>query len=141
MFSKSCTYAIRSVIYLATKDEGRAKTGVEEIASKLDIPRHFLAKTLQQLSKHSLISSIKGPKGGFYLSKANDDLTLQHIIECIDGDGFFNNCVLGLPECGDECPCPMHEHVSAFREDIQDRLKYKKIKDLAKTMELENLKI
>jgi Rrf2 family protein len=141
MFSKSCTYAIRAVIYLASQNNEDSKTGVVEIAEELNIPKHFLAKTLQHLSKHQLISSVKGPKGGFYLGKVNADVTLQDIIECIDGDSFFNNCVLGLPECSDDCPCPMHEHVSAFRENMQESLKFKKITDLARVMEIENLKI
>ena len=71
MFSKSCKYGIRAVLYLAVHSTNEKRLGVTEIASELDVPKHFLAKILQQLAKENLISSTKGPTGGFFLNAKN----------------------------------------------------------------------
>lgn len=65
MFSKACTYAIRAALYLAVHAGPQARLGVKEIAEALDVPKHFLAKILQQLVRNNLVSSVKGPSGGF----------------------------------------------------------------------------
>ena len=67
MLSKACQYAIRAALYLAIHSSETQKVGVKEMASSLEIPQHFLGKTLQQLARYHLISSVKGPNGGLYL--------------------------------------------------------------------------
>ena len=67
MFSNSCQYAIRAVLYLAIHADTHHKLGAEVLAGALGIPRHFLAKILQQLAKNKLISSSRGRNGGFFL--------------------------------------------------------------------------
>ena len=69
MFSQACKYAIRAVLYLAVHASEGKKVGVKDIAAALDVPKYFLAKILQQLSRNNLISSTKGPSGGFFLSE------------------------------------------------------------------------
>ena len=69
MFSKSCKYALRAVLYLAANTNESKKAGAKVIAETLDVPRPFLSKILQQLSRHQLIASTKGPHGGFYLDE------------------------------------------------------------------------
>ena len=129
MFSRSCQYALRSVIYLARHTGTDKNTGVKEISDTLMIPHQFLAKILQQLSKQNLLSSIKGPNGGFFLSEANLDVTLLQIVECIDGPSLFTSCIMGLPNCSTERPCPLHNHVYDWREGFGDMLSHRKIKD------------
>ena len=80
MFTKSCQYAIRAVIYMTEQKAHTKNLGVKEIADALQVPQQFLAKILQQLSKHNLISSVKGPNGGFYINEANAKVTLLDIV-------------------------------------------------------------
>jgi Rrf2 family protein len=122
MFSKSCQYALRAVIYLAERKAQEKNVGVKEIAEALKMPQQFLSKILQQLSKHGLISSIKGPNGGFYISEANASVTLLDIVECMDGRGALNGCILGLPACSVENPCPLHHHFYGSREGLKATL-------------------
>jgi len=81
MLSKSSKYAIRAVLYLAMHTNNKEKIGSKEVAKKLGIPAPFLAKTLQELTKKNIISSIKGPHGGFFLTKENNQKSLLDIIE------------------------------------------------------------
>ena len=79
----------------------------------------FLAKLLQQLAKHHLIASSKGAGSGFYLAQENQELSLADVIRCIDGNDLFSSCVLGLPVCSSENPCPLHYHAIVFRQSVE----------------------
>ena len=111
MFSKSCKYGIRAVLFLSTHSSEANKYGVKTISEKLSVPKHFLAKILQQLSRNGLVSSLKGPTGGFYMSKQSKNASLLDIIVSIDGPDSFSTCVLGFPKCNSKNPCIMHDEV------------------------------
>ncbi|NJN77254.1 MAG: Rrf2 family transcriptional regulator [Saprospiraceae bacterium] len=139
MFSKSCKYGIRAVLYLAIHTKEGEKKGVKEIAEVLHIPQHFLAKILQELSRQGFVSSIKGPHGGFYLSEENLEQPLLNIIEAIDGKEALTSCILGLPVCSSEHPCPLHSKSVKYRNGLLELVGEQSIKDLAINIELKNL--
>lgn len=138
MFSKSCKYAVRAVLFLATRDKNEVM-GVDELANHLDVPRHFLAKILQQLSRNQLISSSKGRKGGFFLSEENRNANLIAVIECIEGPGIFSQCVLGLSQCSAMHPCPYHHIMKGFHDEFYRLLKDETIDESAQRTNAENL--
>ena len=127
MLSNACKYAIRSILYLSINTNETKKIGVKKIAEDLVTPQPFLAKLLQQLTKNDLVSSIKGPNGGFYLSDANKENSIWDIIENIDGTAKFDQCFLGLKICGDEHPCPVHYIAAPFKKRILNDFKDKTI--------------
>lgn len=116
MLSSASKYAINAVLYLATESSEDRKIGVREIAGAIDVPPPFLAKLLQNLAKKQIISSSKGPKGGFYLTEGNRNLKLISVVEHIDGLSKFEDCVLGLKDCSSEKPCPIHFSIQPFKE-------------------------
>lgn len=131
MLSKSSKYAIRAVLHIANHTNETKKIGSKEVAGQLDIPAPFLAKTLQELTKKEILSSIKGPNGGFFLSKENNQKTLLDIIDCIDGIQKFNECFLGQHECNDDAPCVVHHIYLSFKNKLIDKLKTKSILEMA----------
>jgi len=133
IFSRQCEYALQAVIYLALKPGGEM-TSIKELARKLDIPYHFLGKILQDLTYKGLLSSQKGPQGGFRLAMPAKDITLFHIIEAVDGVAFTNSCVLGFPECSGQNPCAVHEKWAGVRENIYSMLVNKNIAQVARDM-------
>ncbi len=141
MFSKSCKYAIRAVLYMALHATSDHKVGVRELSEALDVPQHFLAKILQDLSRNNLIVSVKGRSGGFYLSEKNRRSNLVGIVESIDGPDLLNGCLLGLPVCSSENPCLLHAQASAYRAGLFYQLKHLAIEELAARIERENLKL
>ncbi len=141
MFSKSCKYAIRAVLYLAIKSDETSKLGVDELASDLEVPRHFLAKILQQLTRSRIISSSKGRNGGFYLSKTNKSSNLLAVVECIDGPGTFTDCILGLKECSHLNPCPYHNKVQQFRNAFYELIQNETIAESANRIAKNNYKL
>lgn len=135
MLSKSCIYALRSIVFLAHNASVDAKIGIKEIAKELELPSHYLGKILQQLSKNGVIQSIKGPHGGFYLNEASQNLKIIKIIEIVDGLDFFTRCGLGLKQCSEDHPCPMHDEFKIYRDGLWELFSAKSILDLVSKIE------
>ncbi|MBM4165325.1 MAG: Rrf2 family transcriptional regulator [Ignavibacteria bacterium] len=133
LFSRQCEYALQAILFLATKPP-KEMVPAKELAEKLNIPYHFLAKIFQDLSRKGILVSLKGPTGGFTLGKAAKEITLFHIIEAIDGANFMENCVLGFSQCGGENPCAVHNKWGDLRDEIHRMLTSKNIMQLSKEM-------
>jgi Rrf2 family transcriptional regulator, iron-sulfur cluster assembly transcription factor len=99
MLSSSCKYGVRAVLLIASKPATEGKIGLKTIASELKIPQPFLAKILQILSKSKILNSAKGPHGGFSLMRPATEITLMDIVRAIDGDEFFDSCLLTGEKC------------------------------------------
>ena len=117
MFSKTCEYALKIMIHLASIEKSGQLFGLKDISSALDSPEAFTAKILQQLVKSGLLQSVRGPSGGFGLRK-NRPIYLIEIVHAIDGAGITRNCVLGLESCSDNHPCPVHDKFLAVRNHL-----------------------
>jgi Rrf2 family transcriptional regulator, iron-sulfur cluster assembly transcription factor len=131
MFSKACKYAINAMIYIATLPEGQEKAGLKEISKAIDSPEAFTAKILQELVKHELLHSTKGPHGGFYLAASASNMHLSSIIKAIDGDAIFVGCALGLQKCSEDHPCPVHHKFKAVRDHLTGMLRTTSLRDVA----------
>ena len=84
MFSKATEYALRATIYIAQRSTDKNKPGLSEIAKAIDSPHSFTAKILQQLTKdNKLISSVRGPNGGFFLTEKAKKLPVHAILEAM----------------------------------------------------------
>lgn len=122
MLSSSCRYGIRAVIYLASQPSTNGKTGIKQISKDLDLPSPFLAKILQQLAKQKILSSSKGPHGGFSLLKDPRKITLIDIVNTIDGYDTFTDCIMHNGSCeGVEKEgkhCPLHEDYEKSRKEL-----------------------
>ena len=106
------------MVYLAT-ERADTYTPVRAIAEALKIPAPFLSKVFQQLTQAGLVAAYRGPSGGVRCARAPETITLRDIVLAIDGNGLFTECVLGLPGCGTERPCPVHEAWAAQRREVE----------------------
>ena len=84
---------------------------------------------------------MKGPKGGVRLSKQGKDISLLEVVIAIDGPDLFQECVIGLPGCGMEKPCPLHNMWADTRDDIQNMLEENTLLDMAEKGKQGNLRI
>lgn len=132
MLTQKTKYAIRGVLYLATTSTEipTLKSG-KDVSKALKIPLAFTGKILQQLARENIILSTKGPGGGFGLSEKNMNVPLYKILEVMDDTSFFTECGLGLSECSEAHPCPIHNTFKKSREDLLQLFKEKTIKDLS----------
>lgn len=130
MLSYTCKTAIKSVIYLASKSELGEKAGIKEIAEHINASEHTVGKILQTLARQSLINSVKGPSGGFFINKAQQNQSISNIVETIEGKQVFKECGLGLSKCSALHPCPIHNEYKIARDMIEKLFREKKVKDL-----------
>lgn len=135
MISKACKYGIRATVFIASKAQAKTKTGFKEIAREIDAPEAFTAKILQSLNKNGIITSTKGPYGGFYCNEDQLQLPALKIVEVIDGLAFFKACGLGLKECSDSRPCPLHYTYARTRDQLLKTFTETSIEQLAKNLQ------
>lgn len=122
MFSKTCEYAIRAMIFIAQQSRNGEKAGIKLVVKGINCPEHFIAKILQELVRKGLLLSVKGPNGGFYMEKPQLEFSLADVIRAVDGDKIFSGCGLGLAECSEIEPCPIHKEFKKIRNEMQDML-------------------
>jgi Rrf2 family protein len=130
MLSNTCKTAIKAVIYLSSKFDTEGNAGLKEIAELIDASQHTVGKVLQTLVKHRVINSVKGPSGGFYISKEQQKQPIINIVEAIDGKNVFKNCGLGLSRCSASHPCPIHNDYKEARDIIENLFRQKKVQEL-----------
>jgi Rrf2 family protein len=134
MISKSCKYAIRATVFIASKAKEKIKVGVKEIAEEIEAPEAFTGKILQTLNKNNIVTSLKGPYGGFYCDESQLDLPIIDVVSTIDGMDVFTNCVFGLQQCSNDHPCPMHVEYSKTRDQMFTSFKNTTIRSLADSL-------
>lgn len=120
MFSKACEYGIRASIFIAKNSYEGRRVSPKEISQEIDSPQAFTAKILQDLVRHNIIKSVQGAYGGFEIDKdLIETVKLSQIVEAIDGDKIYSGCGLGLKECNEKHPCPMHDKFKSIRNDLK----------------------
>ena len=135
MLSNASKYAINAVLFLALDAHKGRKVGAKEIAANIDVPIPFLSKLLQNLARKNIISSSKGPNGGFFLTEENRAQKLLVVVDQIDGLSKLKKCVLGLANCSSDKPCPMHTSVQPLRMALLNELSTNSITTFAKKVQ------
>ncbi|MEO6520615.1 MAG: Rrf2 family transcriptional regulator [Mucilaginibacter sp.] len=134
MFSKSSEYAIRAAIYIAAEGNKDKKVGISEICDHIVAPQHFTAKILQILTRNHIISSQTGVNGGFFLDEKQPSIQLIEIVKAVEGDRLFSGCGLGLKECSETEPCPLHDQFKTIRSDLISMMQDNTIAGMAKKL-------
>ena len=139
MISKKCKYALRAILHLAVESSKQKKISIRDLARDLKIPTPYLGKILQELGPKNILTSTKGPNGGFHLTEKNLQTPLINIIKAIDGLSFFETCGLGLEECSDEHPCPIHQDFKISRNHLRNVFENKSVQELANEIKSKDL--
>ena len=131
-FSKSFGYALRGILYVAMISEENRRVQVDEIANRLVVPKHFLAKIMNRVVKEGILDSTKGPYGGFSINDETLSSPLIRLLKITDGMEQFNTCVLRLRKCNKANPCPLHFLMEQNREDLLNNFSGTTVADLLK---------
>ena len=126
IYSRSAEYAIRSFVYLARIPDGKFAMA-RHIAEEEQIPAHFLAKILQELTRKGLLRSNKGPSGGFALRVSASQIRLLDLVEALDGPA--------LSESLDQAPWVL-DSWRDLHSRIMDYLERNTIADVVKALEI-----
>lgn len=130
ILSQTAVYAIKAVLHLADH-EAEEPVRVDDIAEALDVPRNYLSKILHVLAREGVLTSMRGPRGGFRLSRPPADILLEEVIEHFDEITASSGCLFGRPQCNDLNPCAAHEKWKAAAEAVRAFLRETTVGDLA----------
>lgn len=130
MISNTCKTAIKAVVFLCSRIDTDQKSGIKEVAAMIDANEHTVGKILQVLVKQNIIRSLKGPSGGFYITKAQQGIPIIQIVEAMDGKEVFKSCGLGLSTCSETRPCPIHHQYKEGRDIVEKLFRERKVVDL-----------
>jgi Rrf2 family protein len=120
MFSQTVEYALRAIVFLASKAPDAATT--EQIASATKVPKAYLSKVLQGLARAGLIQSRRGLGGGIALAKSPDHLTILEVVSAVDPIQRIRTCPLGLAAHGVRL-CPLHRRLDRALAMVEDAFK------------------
>ncbi|HSV15920.1 MAG TPA: Rrf2 family transcriptional regulator [Tepidisphaeraceae bacterium] len=133
IFTSTSEYAIRGMTELAVREpEGRML--LDDLVAGTSLPRDFMAKIFQRLAKAGLLDSAKGRGGGFSLARPPHKITLEDIVEAIEGPEAYDHCIVGLERCNDQMRCPQHDLYKPIRQRWHDYLKTTTLADLASSL-------
>jgi Rrf2 family transcriptional regulator, nitric oxide-sensitive transcriptional repressor len=127
-FSEATAIAIHSMIYI-TNREGKI-ISLKEIAEKFKISDNHLSKVLQRLVKSGLITSTKGPNGGFSIVSEYKNTTFLEIYEIIEGKIKKHSCLFNSNP--NSCQnCIMNDLIDKIDDEFIKYMKNHKISDFS----------
>src|SRR6187549_3108992 len=133
LYSATTQYAIRALAYMATLPVGQ-RILARDLAEATGVPRQFLGKILHRLARHGLLESAKGRGGGFRFARLPESIPLAELVVAVEGEDIMKMCVLGLDQCNDSQPCPLHDQWKAFSDRMRDRIHAATIADLGRNL-------
>lgn len=120
------------MIYLAQNSSEDHKILVRDMFQEIKVSESYLAKLLQTLSKHGMVSSSKGRGGGFYLNPDNLQHSLMDVVRVIDGNEGIEACILGISECSETNPCVVHHLLGPGKKAFNAALSQTTLAQLAR---------
>jgi Rrf2 family protein len=132
ILSQTSQYALRAAAYLAEAPDDAGWTPVADIAEALDAPRNYLSKILHQLARRGVLTSARGPGGGFRLAAASTEIRLIDIVEPVDAPLAERACLLGRGVCNEARPCAAHARWRDLNDAVTRFLERTTLSDLTK---------
>lgn len=125
--SEAASLALHTMVLLAGNTDGLLSVG--RIASALGVSKAHLSKVLQRLARAGLVRSVRGPRGGFALDKAPEQITLLDVYELIEGPLSSGKCLLSRPICGGE-HCILGRMLVSVNEQVRRQLAASRLSEL-----------
>lgn len=129
MLNQSADHSLRAVLYVAQHDAVRSCT-VATIADAIDAPRNYLGKVLNALMHAGVLTSLRGPRGGFRLARPPEETTLEDVIEPFQRMPEREICLLGNRPCTSSNPCGAHRRWQAMSDEVTAFFRRTTIADL-----------
>lgn len=102
MISQTAEYALRAVVFLGSKN-GTPTKG-DEIAAQTQVPSDYLTRVMQGLDRAGIVSTHRGPGGGYRLAVSPDTTSVYEVVTAVSTVPRIDHCPLGLKEHANLCP-------------------------------------
>jgi Rrf2 family protein len=139
MVTRKTVYALRALFHLTRVTSGKPALAAE-IADKEGIPRRFLDSILRQLTRSGLLTSSRGPRGGYALRSPPSEINVASVIRILDGAAFPFPCLnwdhpVRCAECPGPDACAAHAALGAMGSAALRFLEDLTLADLVRRME------
>jgi Rrf2 family transcriptional regulator, iron-sulfur cluster assembly transcription factor len=114
LITRNTDYALRAICYIASKNK---IVSVSELVDILGVPRPFLRKILQRLSKERLLESSKGQGGGFRLKVTPKNIFIIQVMQIFQGPVGFNGCFLKKEVCPNKRTCSLRKKIHTIEKN------------------------
>lgn len=125
--TKRSDYALR--ICRALKD-GRTHN-VREICAVESIPKAFAYKIIREMEQSGIVRSERGNKGGYYLARPLNELTIYDIVSVTEEDLAIIHCM--KEECernATDAPCRLHGEMKRIQSLMEKEMRKKSIAEI-----------
>ena len=131
-------YALKIILDLAM-GYGNGIAQIKDISKRQDIPEKFLEQIITTLKGANYVKTVRGPKGGVYLSKPPSKITMGEIIRLMEGPTSPIACVSksGHAKCNFEKLCAFKGYFDEIRNrtnDVVDKTNFQEIADKSKKL-------
>lgn len=116
MFSQTVEYALRAVVFLADRAPDACTT--DQISEATQVPKPYLSKVLQNLSRNEIVRTQRGIGGGVTLVKTPDQLTILDVVNAVEPIERIAVCPLGLKSHGTQL-CPLHRRMDNALAEVE----------------------
>ncbi len=118
---------LHAMVGVARRDE---PTSTAQIATELRASEAHLSKVLQQLVRVGLLTSKRGPSGGYTLAKPPTEISLLDVYEALEGPLRQDGCLFTEPVCR-QAECILGDLVKRLRSEVHDHLRSTSLSDVA----------
>lgn len=109
-------YAVTAMLDLAIH-QGHGPIALADIAQRQGISLSYLEQLFAKLRKCSLVTSVRGPGGGYNLARAAAEIHVAEVIAAVDESVDTTRCGGGL-NCQENGPCLTHD----LWHELSDRI-------------------
>ena len=127
-------YALRSLSHLAVsyiKNEN-CPVSIKYICEKEDISNRYLENIFVKMRKAGLVNSVKGEKGGFYLAKSPEKVSIYDVFLAVENDISPSRCVVDMKFCDKIGICGIRQVWVKFDRHINSFLKKTYLSEIAR---------
>lgn len=121
-------YAVTAMLDLAIH-RGRGPVALADIARRQGISLSYLEQLFSRLRKRSLVSSVRGPGGGYRLARHASEISIAEVISAVDENVDTTRCA-GAHNCQNDGPCLTHDLWQDLSVRISDYLGQISLQDL-----------
>ena len=128
-------YGLRALVYLAALRHTGEPVQIHAIAQRQEIPEDYLRQLMVNLRLAGLVTSVRGPHGGYQLAKDPQEITMAQVIEVLEGPPEHMHCSHeqdpSVPRCGLLAGCNIRSQWHKATEAMQSVLRNTTLADLA----------
>jgi FeS assembly SUF system regulator len=127
--TKLTDYGIVLLVQLAN-DQTAGSQNARTLAEATSLPLPVVSKILKSLAQGELLTSQRGAKGGYTLSRRPEEINVAEIIDALEGPITLTECSAGPGRCEQETSCAVRDPWQQINQAILETLRHVTLRQL-----------